>query len=326
MNLQEAIASLRAQLGDVGAIVTTTGAAGVADEGDAIVPVATLTGLAVNGYVVIGEGPAMSGHRIVDTDDTPGALTITVSPILPADIAAYTPISAPGSTDAIYEAVIIRGVREYSRYRPLIKALTVDLIASTGTYDLPADFVAPDQASFDMAIGRRSSISNSGGYYALIYDAALRGTTTGYGGSQGLPMIPYGFVPNVNSGVSLAAPSTFTFNRTNPPTLTVTPAPTQAQAIPFFYTAMHTPPGRYVDVDDTGESTVPLQDESLPLLYANYLLYERQASAAAGLTEYKLENETMKFDKAPGYYQALASTSMTLFDQSLRFAPYGVMG
>ena len=327
MKLYEAIAGLRAQVDDSGMFLTSFGAAATA-AGDQVIPVQDLAMVSRGCYVLVGTGDTAEGAIITETSALTGVGTVTLAAPLVFDHGAQTPISSALVSDADYIRYLTQAIRHLSTYRPLSKRTTLELVAGQDVYPLPADFLAPDQESFDAAIGGSSEVRALGSYYSLIYQASSQFATSGWGaGTTYGPVNPMGWAPiagniydNPNSGMPQARGAEYRFMRQRNPELIVSPAPAAARSLTFFYNAQHTIPTAATD------SSLADDDSNLMLLYAKYLACLALSTGALQVMKYEIEGEKVDRSKAPQEYRLLADTALEKFEAETRFIPRGIKG
>ena len=66
------------------------------------------------------------------------------------DYTLATPAVVPNNSPALVQFVT-DALAEFSRYRPLRKPFTLQIVAGTSLYDLPQDWIAPDMPALDAA-------------------------------------------------------------------------------------------------------------------------------------------------------------------------------
>lgn len=326
MRLYEAIASLRAMVGDTGLFLTSYGA-GTTDVGAQVVPVQDLAMISVGHYVTIGVGDAAEGAIITEKSAATGQGTMTLSAPLELAHGAQSPINAVMVSDGDYVKHLRAAIRHLSAYRPLTKRAQLALVAGQDTYNLPADFISPDGESFDAAFGQDGEHRLFQSYYAILYDVSSQFAASGWGaGTTFGGVSPFGYAPvagnmddNPKKPVAGKALE-FRFVRSSPPQLLVTPAPSAAKDLDFFYQATHTMPAAAAD------STVPEDDVNLVLTYAQYLACLALSTGACQVMKYELEGEKIDKSKAPGEYRANADAALKKFEAETRFTPLGIKG
>lgn len=331
MQLPQAIAAVRAALDDMGTFLTFTNQADAANQNT--LHVADTSQLQPGAYLLLGSGTNVEGHLVVAASTTSGNGALTLATPLVNASATNTPVGSPLERDEAYTDSITKAIAEYTKFRPLLKRYPnggLAIVAGQDTYTLPADFIAPDQASFDAAVGLTSSLSATGGTYALVYDASNQFSTSGFGSSMNFGPSPwYGFAPingnpfnNPNMGMfPQSGPQTFTFVRSNTPTLTILPAPTMGATYDFFYQAPHVAPALGVD------TTVPPDDIYLVWAWAKYLRCEALATIAASqATSEKVGDVEISRTRTPQFYRDAAKAAKDEFDRQMRMVPNGLAG
>lgn len=207
--------------------------------------------------------------------------------------------SGSGADGSVYTAAdrtaaMVRAIKEYSRYRGLMKRSTVNVVAGTDTYNLPADFVKIDQESFDLAVGARASVVRQMSFYDAVYTNSLK--TSGVGFGQRMSFGSGAFFGRTVPGVLGGSPEiVYRFVASATPSLIITPIPTSAVALTFFYYAFHT------------SDTVPEYDSEALLEFALYAGLTARAQALGEVGSFKEFDVEESPDKTMALYQKLAA-------------------
>lgn len=322
MNLLEYTAHLRSMVDDTGIYLTHIGAAPVAAASQTI-PVVELAQVQPGMQILVGQGAAVEGKLVVQTSAASGSGTATLASPLVAGYPAYSPISTVEASDDDYYKAILTGIKQFSNFCALLKEMTVEILAGTASYGMPADFIEPVQESFEEAIGKRTFESaRSLSYYASIQRQVSRGTApanslSGDFGSS-LSTNPLDNPNGIVVGVSTSTAS-YSFTRSATPQLLVVPTPTAAKTLVFYYRARHVAPTASV------ATSVPVGDEDIPLFYAKYLRCEAMAVSLAKVSQMRLGGEKQIY-RNPEEMRALGKAALEEFNARAVLLPAGTLG
>jgi hypothetical protein len=199
------------------------------------------------------------------------------------------------------------------------------LAVGRDTYRLPGDFVRVDQDSFDLAIGARATIKRGQGFYDAAYSIGDKYSGVGFGGrmnygASNLSGYPINGNPfnSPNALASGVVPQygdvVFRFSEQQNKTLTMTPVPTTARYLDFYYQGCHIP------------ASLPAEDFDAIIAYAMSLVYQSLASDFAGQSGGEVFGITEKGDRSAAEYGKMAAVQKTIFDQRVRFRPILLSG
>lgn len=331
--LNQMVAALRRQLGDTGTLATYLTAGVLA--GVSTLPLADCAAVAAGWFVVVGSGATLEGHQIMALSAPSGPGNATIFPPLMLPQVSGTPVGMALMGDDDLADAIAQAINEYSTYRPRTVRYALALVAGQDTYNLPPDWLRPDQPSFDAALGLRSTLEASPGFYTLIYYLSNQFSAVGFGSSAGYSPASFnGFAPifgnildNPNAPVPQTIGFTLTFQQEAQPKLVVQPAPTVNQTFDVFYKAAHPLPEN-VDVAGVGHpiaSTIALADQYLPLSYATWVVANALATGKSQALKYELNEEKIDNSRAPQSYQASAQAALDQWEKALKFRPSGGM-
>lgn len=269
--------------------------------------------------IVIMGGPFVAGDKINIEPGTPNYEQITVQSVAP-----YAPINMmPSQASEITASANLTITHQPGSYcaKPVVG---LSLVASQDTYLLPQDFIRLDQASFNIATGIQLSYRRGVGFYDAVYDISNALSGVGYGSSQGFfasnsrqyPIAGNPFAnPNGGSTAqSFAGGTVFRFIMSAQPMLIVSPAPTAAKTLDFFYYASHS------------IASVPDSELDVILAYARYSALSSQAAILAGLVDYEEEGASESGSGNARALNELAQQALSDFDTKIRCKPYFASG
>lgn len=224
---------------------------------------------------------------------------------------------APYFQDADLDDFHSRALREFARYRPLLKPLALVFVAGQDTIGLPTDFQETHRPSFEAALGIQGAYNPISTSYGLVYQnaesgrAPLSGFEMDFSG-RWLPYDPW----------SQASPSdpVYTFLSGNPATLVVRPAPTSDASFPIFYFAGYQLP------TETAVGSLPDSDADLILAWACHLACEAILSDPDMLGNFKVGDREVKRDEFARGLAAKSERKRDQFEKFMRFRPIGSMG
>lgn len=224
----------------------------------------------------------------------------------------------PYFQDADLDDFHARALREYGRYRPLLRPFALLLTAGEESVDLPPDWQGVHPPSFESALGIAGSYSPIPTSYGLVYAAAAQGRPP----VAGLEMDFAGssLVADPWQGHTTAANPLYTFLTGNPPRLIIRPAPITSGSFPIFYFAQHALPL----ADSAG--TVPDADADLILAWACHLACEAALGDPDMLSSYKVGDREVRRDEFARQVAAKSARKRDEFENRTRHRPVGSMG
>jgi len=235
--------------------------------------------------------------------------TLTLTAVEP-DTSYPVPLGAP--TRITFGAATKTNARGAYVTKPTVG---LQILAGVDTYELPADFVSPDQESLDIAIGAKALVKKTSSYYDSSYTNAMRLVGPTPNASQNVRgAIPYpGYWRNPNANI-LPSGVTFRFSLAGQPILQITPVPVADLTLDFYYNAQQT------------VETIPDADlDAIIDLCAAKALSQR-AVTLGRQGSYKEGDESVDLAKAADALQEQAKMRQEKFDRYFRFRPYAVGG
>jgi hypothetical protein len=191
---------------------------------------------AADTHLIVAGGPFLPGNSVTIDKGLPSEETLVLGALQTFDQTTVGLIGNP-----LKFAVPALGFAHDAGADVSLATVGLLLVVGQDKYILPGDFMQPDQSSFDIAVGAKSSVRRRMSYYDAIYEETARlssvgGSPFGRSGSVG------GRNPNgIPGGVSSAcAGRTYRFLISDRPRLVVTPTPTISSRLDFYYLACHT--------------------------------------------------------------------------------------
>ncbi len=210
-----------------------------------------------------------------------------------------------------------RALREFARYRPLLRPLTLHLVGGQEVVNLPGDWLDVHRPSFELALGIAGSYTAIQTGYGLLYAAAEQGRAP----TAGMDMDFAGkWLPYDPWQQALAANPTYTFLSANPPQLVIRPAPESDASFPIFYFASYQLP------TDTAPGSASDADSDLILAWACHLACEAALGDPDMLGNFKVGDREIKRDEFARQLAAKSERKRDQFEKLLRFRPVGSMG
>lgn len=157
----------------------------------------------------------------------------------------------------------------------------LNVLAQQDTYALPLDWLRPDQASLDLAVGATADVRHEMSFYDASYGIAGALSGVGYGSASnfvggylgGGTWFPMAGGNALAPGAGLSQ-TLYRFLRSEPPMLVITPTPTEAAVLDFYYYGAHT------------IASIPGGDMEPVLCYALYAVLMAMASRMGGEVDY----------------------------------------
>ncbi len=270
----------------------------------------TLNALAVGGTSIIATGGMFNvGEQIIVGLGT-NAETCTISAVSP-DASYGLDLGAPTQ-------LTVGALTKNHRKGTYVAKATIGLqiVPGVDTYELPPDFIKPDQDSLDLAVGARATIKKTSAFYdsAYLNTNRLSGPTPNT--SQNVQGGIRNYQNNPNGGGFAQNPSEvlYRFSLSGLPILTIYPVPTANRTLDFYYSASQT-------VD-----TVPDSDLDAIVALCTAKALSQRASAFGGQGSYKEGDEAVDGAKSAGELRMLAKEQQDKFDNYIRFRPFAQGG
>lgn len=210
-----------------------------------------------------------------------------------------------------------RALREFARYRPLLKPFSLIFVAGQDTIPLPADYQDIHRPSFEAALGIQGAYNPVQTNYGLVYQNAEEGRAPMSGfemdfSGRWLPYDPW----------SQASPDdpVYAFLPGNPATLVVRPAPSLDATYPIFYFASYALP----TVSQAG--SVSDADSNLILAWACHLACEAVLGDPDMVGNFKVGDRAISRDEFTRQLAAKSQRKRDQFENLTRFRPIGSMG
>lgn len=224
---------------------------------------------------------------------------------------------APYFQDADLDDFHARALREFARFRPLLKPMVIPFVAGQDTIALQTDFQEIHRPSFEAALDIQGAYNPVQTNYGLVYQnaesgrAPMAGFETDFSG-RWLPYDPW----------SQATPddAVYTFLPGNPATLIVRPAPSMDASHPIFYFASYQLP------TESAPGSVSDADSDLILAWACHLACEAILSDPDMLGNFKVGDREVKRDEFARGLAAKSERKRDQFEKLTRFRPIGSMG
>lgn len=186
------------------------------------------------------------------------------------------------------------------------------------TYALPRDFLSPDQDSFNALIGSKGYVKRTGSYYDAVYGLTGPMTNTG----PGYLINVGGYTPysrafnNPNGGSAIHQMLQYRFILQGRPTLTISPTPTAARYMDFYYNSVHT------------ISSVPLVDQEAFMSYARYSALLKLTTYIGHIIDTSATeiNMTERAHMNVKELRQLADIALKEFNDAIRDVPYAESG
>jgi hypothetical protein len=209
-----------------------------------------------------------------------------------------------------------RALREYARYQPLTKQLTLSIPAGQALTALPADFISPDPRTFLAAVG---AVPCAPGGYSDVYSQseAFQPVLGEISGSAYNPTYLNDFTP---SYFPMPKPTTATLIEGNPPSLLLDPAPARAIASAVLYRADYLMPTVSV------AGSLPDRQSGIVLDLACHLACEALLGDASFLQSYKITDEAINRGAVVVAITAKSQRKRAAFDRETRLKAIGSMG
>lgn len=209
-----------------------------------------------------------------------------------------------------------RALREFARYRPLLKPLSLVFVRSQDAIALPTDYQDVHRPSFEAALGIQGAYSPVQTNYGLVYQNAEAGRApmSGFEMDFSGSWLPY-------DPLSQASPNEpiYTFLPGNPATLVIRPAPTVDASYPIFYFASYQLP------TETAPGSLPDSDSDIILAWACHLACEAILSDPDMLGNFKVGDREVKRDEFARQLALKSERKRDQFEKITRFRPIGSM-
>jgi hypothetical protein len=262
-------------------------------------------------------GVLVIGNVLTLDAGSPNAETVTILRLANdndgAQPTAYTTLTLTTSTAKTHLAGAL--------ILPVTPGLNVT--AGIDTCLLPADFVRPEQSTFDMAVGAKLSYRKGDGYYDASYLISNQLSGTGFGRAANwgpMSSVAYPLVgnplDNPNSGINQPGQAAFRFYLSDTPSLRIIPSPNTAYVLDFDYYGCQT------------IASVPSADQEIIMLYACYAAATAQAQVMNSVDggDVKIEEYEQSVSRNALALLKLAESKYKMWEDKLRFAPYGTSG
>jgi hypothetical protein len=242
-----------------------------------------------------------------------------------ATIAGITPLMSEDQPIGYVELTFSAGLANAHSAGALLLMSKPGLVISVDqdTYLLPQDFVDIEHSSFDMAIGAKLVYRKQNGYYDASSVISNQLSGTGFGRASNWGPSPYFGYPiagnpydNPNSNITSPAQMAWRFYTSDNPYLRVIPQPQAGCTLDFDYYGCHT------------IQSVPSADQELIVLYAKYAALTARANAMNESNGGDVRIEEYQQDPSRNSAQllSLAKDAYSLWEDKLRFIPYGTSG
>jgi hypothetical protein len=237
--------------------------------------------------LVVG-GTFLNGDKITLDSGSAYSETATVANVTTAVNFAGTPVQTLSVCQINLSAPLL-----YSHSSGILVSRAMpglSIVSGQDTYNLPTDWIEPEQTSFDVAVGAKASYVHQTSFYdaTFMFEALLSGAnendTSNYSvGNMITGEWPFSGDPNDNpngfsplSGPTGCGVTVWRFYKGIPARLRIMPVPIQDALIDFDYFGSHT------------LSSIPSDDFSAVMAYACYSARMSRASAMSSQSDIKI--------------------------------------
>jgi hypothetical protein len=196
------------------------------------------------------------------------------------------------------------------------------IVAATDTYRLPLDWIRPEQASFDLAVGMKGSVNRGDGFYDAGY--GMTDALSGVGGGESSNFAGGYFSAGAADGYGLGGKvfggcpgggTVYRFLTSSPPLLIISPVPQTAAVLDFYYYGMHT------------IESAPERDSDALIALASYsALTARARTMAAELDHSTGASIKQEPSKSAAALLAMAQEAHGEFESRVVWVPYATSG